>query len=173
MVAGLRTARALHDPQLHFSQIKERAETFCWTEALDRRADAWVAAQMVGWVEEVNKGLGGLSRNEVGRLLNARFGLSWGLARVMTLHQRILVRSDNTFYEQLGEALGEDSAWMALCRRAFGLISEVKGEPLHDHVRAGLALYAMTAAMVNPTLGESQAELIEVTVKRIEAALRE
>lgn len=173
VVAGLRTARALHDPQSHFSRIKERAETFHWTEALDRRADAWVAAQMVDWVEEVHKGLGGLARNDVGRLLNARFGLSWGLARVVTLDQRILLRGDNTFYEQLGEALGEDSEWMALCRRTFGLTPEVKGQPLHDQVRAGLALYTLTAAMVRHTLDRSQAELIEATVERIKAVLGE
>lgn len=173
VVAGLRTARTLHDPQLHFSNVKERAETFRWTEALNHRADNWVAAQMVGWVEEVHKGLEGLARHDVGRLLNARFGLSWGLARVMTLDQRILLRGDNTFYEQLSEALGEDSAWMALCRRAFGLTSGVKEQPLHDHVRAGLALYAMTASMVHHTLDESQMELIDATVERIEAVLGE
>jgi hypothetical protein len=173
VVAGLRTARALYDPQSCFAGIKERADAFSWTDALNRRADTCVAVQMVGWAEEVHKGLEGLARNDIGRLLNARFGLSWGLARVMTLHQRILLKGDNTFYEQLGEALGEDSAWMALSRRAFGLISEVKGKPLHENVRAGLALYAMTATMVNPTLSESQAKLIEATVRRIEAVLGE
>lgn len=172
VVSGLRTARPLHDPHSHFSSVKECAETFRWTEALNRRADAWVAAQMVGWAEEVHKGLEGLARNDAGRLLNACFGLSWGLARVMTLHQRILLKGDNTFLEQLGEALGEDSAWMELCRRAFGLTPEVQGQLLHGQVRAGLVLYAMTAAMVRPVLGESQIELVEVTAKHIEAALK-
>lgn len=66
VVAGLRAARALHDPQLRFSKIKGRAEAFRWTDELDRRADTRVAAQMVGWAEEVHKGLEGLARDEVG-----------------------------------------------------------------------------------------------------------
>lgn len=173
VIAGLQAGRPLHDPHSHFSRVKERAETFRWTDALNRRADAWVAAQMVGWVEEAHKGLEGLARDDVGRLLNARFGLSWGLARVMTLHQRILLRGDNSFLEQLGEALGEDSAWMGLCRRAFGLTSEAREQPLHGQVRAGLALYAMTATVVHHTLTAPQAALVEATVNRITAALDE
>ena len=170
VVAGLRAGHALHDPQLHFARIRERAATFHWTEDLDRRADAWVAAQLVGWAEEAHKGLEGLARNDVGRLLNARFGLSWGLARVMTVHRRILLRSDNSFLEQLGEALGEGSAWMRLCRHAFGLNHEVD-QPLPGQVRAGLALYATTAALVQRTLTASQAELVRSATQRIEAVL--
>ena len=171
VIAGLQTSHTLYDPHSHFSLVKARAKAFRWTEVLDRRADAWVAAQMVGWAEEAHKGLEGLARDDAGRLLNARFGLSWGLARVMTVHRRVLLRGDNTFIEQLGEALGEDSGWMVLSRRAFGLSADAPGQLLHDQVRAGLALYAMTAVMVRDTLGASQAEIVDATVSRIGAVI--
>ncbi len=166
-VAGLRTARALHDPEGRFAEVQARARAFRWTDDLNRRADAWVGSQMVGLIEEAHKGLGGLRRNDVGRLLNARFGLSWGLCRVMSVHKRLLLESDNSFYRQL-EALADlPPGWPGLRDAAFGL----KAGDLRAQVTAGLRLYLLTASDVGAALGEVEAALVKETVSRIGGAL--
>lgn len=58
---------------------------------------------------------------------------------------------------------------MTLCRRAFGLTREVEEQPLRGQVHAGLALYAVTAKVVQRTLTASQAELVLSTTESIEA----
>lgn len=75
-IAGLRSARSLWDPDGFFLAIQARARAVTWGAAMQARADAWPSSQMVGWIEEVQKGLAGLRTGHEGRLLNARFGLS-------------------------------------------------------------------------------------------------
>ena len=79
-VAGLREGRPLWDPEGVFAAIRQRAREFQWSSAHQEKADRVAGQELVGWIEEVHKGLEGLRRNHRGRLLNARFGLSWGLA---------------------------------------------------------------------------------------------
>jgi hypothetical protein len=62
---------------------------------MQARANQQASAMLVGWFEEVHKGLAGLQQNDIGRLLNARHGLSWGLGRVMKVQRGILMSGDN------------------------------------------------------------------------------
>ena len=80
-IAGLRVARVLIDREQFFSDgLQRRAREFLWDAEIQRRANVEVSRRMVGWSEEVHKGLEGLRReNDLGRLLNACHGLSWGL----------------------------------------------------------------------------------------------
>ncbi len=171
VIAGLRAARPLADPDGHFRRVQERAEAFSWDETMRARAKTWVGEQMVGWVEEVYKGLEGLKRHDVGRLLNARFGLSWGLSRVLLVYHGILLHGDNTFYDQLTEVLGEGSSWSKLRRQAFGIPQEGEVLPLRRQVTAGLRLYALTAEMVEEALTSEQATLVSTVVAEIHAVL--
>lgn len=63
-IAGVRSARALWDPHGYFADIQSRAQAFVWDAAMQASADAWASKQMVGWIEEVQKGLEGLRRND-------------------------------------------------------------------------------------------------------------
>jgi hypothetical protein len=135
------------------------------------RARAWVGEQMVGWLEEVFKGLEGLRRDDTGRLLNARFGLSWGLSRILLVHYGVLLHGDNTFYDQLTEVLGEGSPWPRLRRQAFGIPIEGEALSLQEQVRAGLRLYALMAKMVQEALTDEQAALVEAALAEIRIAV--
>ncbi len=103
----MRSALALLDRDGYFAGIQERARAFAWDQALQARANQRASAMLVGWIEEVHKGLAGLQRNDVGRLLNARHGLSWGLGRVMKVHRGVLMSGDNALYDQLSRAMGQ------------------------------------------------------------------
>lgn len=172
VIAGLRVARALADRDGYFAAIQERARAFVWDAAMQARADVWASQQMVGWIEEVHKGLVGIRTGDIGRMLNARFGLSWGLSRVMQIQRGVLLSGDNVFYDELTTAIGPQSEWVSLRRSAFGIEGEHGHAPtLREQVIAGLQLYVVTAELLTAVLQPADAPLVAATVRRIHEAL--
>lgn len=173
IIVGLRDGRALWDPNGMFAAIQQRAEEFKWTPALQEKADQLAGKELTGWIEEAHKGLEGLRRNDTGRLLNARFGLSWGLAWVMRLHRCVFATSDNTFFSDVISAVGPETKWARLLHRAFGIA--VGGEDdslsLREEVISGLLLYCETFSLLKEALPRDDFALIEATVTRIRREL--
>lgn len=169
VVAGLRAGRPLVDRDGCLAVLQGRARAFRWDAAMQARADAWASQQLVGWCEEAHKGLEGLRRGDEGRLLNARFGLSWGLARVMIVQRGLLLDGDNAFWAALSAEMGAESEWMRLCRGAFG----VDGASLRAQVKSGLRLYMVTAGLLHGRLRPADVPLIAHTVEIIASELGE
>ena len=173
IIFGLREGRALWDPNGKFADIQQRAEEFRWTPALQERADQLAGKELVGWIEEAHKGLEGLRRNDTGRLLNARFGLSWGLAWVMRLHKGVFATSDNTFFSDVIDAVGPETRWARLLHRAFGVAvgNEEDSFSLLEEVTSGLLLYCETFSLLKEALPRDDFALIEATAERIRREL--
>ena len=172
VIAGLRQGIALFDEKSRFTDIQERARAFQWDAAMQAKANALAGEQMVGWIEEAHKGVEGLRRNDIGRMLHGRFGLSWGLSRVMQLYRGILIEGDNDFYEALVNSMGQDSEWTRLRATAYGLDGPDKEPPtIRQSVVAGLQLYVLTADMLETDLMPEHREMVMATVKRIQRAL--
>lgn len=166
VIAGLRHAKNLYDPENFFAEVQARANAFVWTSEMQARANEEASKQMVGLLEEVQKGLGGLQNNNVGRLLQARFALSWLLVGIMQLRLGVLVESDNTVVEQVTKAVGVESSWSYWCSRAFGL----EGVGLRKEVTAGLKLYVETYQLVRDILRAEDKPLVTYAIKLIEQA---
>ena len=162
-IAGLRAARPLWDPNAHFEGIKNRAIAFVWDAEMQDKADAYASEAMVGWIEEAQKGLEGLRRHDIGRMLNARYGLSWGLTKVMRVQRGVLISGDNASYSEVLADIGTESVWAELSRHAFGLT----GLPLSDQVKAGLRLYVETARMLDDIVREGDRLLVREVIRRI------
>lgn len=172
VVAGLRDAIPLQDPDSLFAAVQNRAHVFVWTADLQAKADRYASHAMVGWIEEAHKGLEGLRRNDTGRLLNARFGLSWGLAGVMRVQRGILGNSDNSFFDDVRQRMGTASRWSQLLSTAFGVAApDNTPHSLHEEVTAGLRLYCETARLLADAVQPEDRPLIESTVVRIEQAI--
>ncbi|MBI3959571.1 MAG: nucleotidyltransferase domain-containing protein [Chloroflexi bacterium] len=172
VVAALRDAIPLQDPDSLFAAVQSRAHAFAWTAELQAKADRYASRAMVGWIEESHKGLEGLRRNDTGRLLNARFGLSWGLAGLMRVQRGILGNSDNGFYDDVRNALGRESRWSRLLSTTFGAATSASALfSLHEEVIAGLRLYCETTRLLADALQPEDRPLIESTVARIEQAI--
>ena len=173
-VAGLREARPLWDPHGAFAAIQGRARRFVWTPELQERASRLAGQEMVGWIEEVHKGLEGLHRDDAGRLLNARFGLSWGLVRAVRVQRGILSDSDNTFLSDAIAAAGRESRWAQLLNSSFGAAqgNTDKGPSLHETVRAGLLLYCETFELLREAIAAEHFPLIKETVCLIRSQLQ-
>lgn len=165
---GLRTALSLWDPDRYFAGIQERAECFLWDDVMQDKANIYAGTEMVGWIEEAQKGLEGLRRGDEGRMLNAKHGLTWGLTRVVRVYKGILISSDNASYTQVTQNLGVDSRWTMLSRKAFGLEPDLS---LTEQVRAGLELYLLTYEMIEDGLHPDDQRMISEAVSRIRAEL--
>lgn len=172
VVGGIRTAQPLLDRSGTFAGVQRRAKAFTWGAEMQQKADHWASRQMVGWIEEVHKGLEGLRRKDIGRMLNARFGCSWGLSRVVGVHKGLLLSGDNGFYDEVGEIVGMDSEWVRLRRVAFGIEGQNgKAPSLREQVIAGLQLYVATAQLLGHVLEPADRVLVEQTVTLIETEL--
>ena len=177
VVNCLRDARVLVDRDEAFAQIKERANAFVWDEVMQTKANAYASRELVGWAEEVHKGLEGLRRMDMdvenvgqestGRLLLARFGCTFGLSKVVQVQRAIATNSDNAFYAEVTEAIGSDSAWSRLHAIAFGIGSSGRVPTLREQVEAGLLLYVETASLVADAILPEHKPLIDRTVERI------
>jgi len=172
VIQGLRQGRPLLDRERVFAKIQERANSFDWDAGMQAKANRWASRQMVGWIEEGHKGLEGLRRNDVGRMLHARFGCSWGLTRVMCVQRGVLLNGDNALFREVTGSMGPDTKWSRLCRSAFGV--GPAGEPLslRESVLAGLGLYALTAEMLAGVLNAEDAPLIAETAELIKRTLQ-
>jgi hypothetical protein len=167
-LAALRDARALWDPAGTLQRAQERAHRFVWDRAMQGKADAYASRRMVDWIEEVHKGLEGLRTGGIGRLLNARYGLSWGLTQIMRVQRGVMLSGDNESYPAVAESLGTGSDWTRLSRKAFGVDGM---EPLEEQVRAGLRLYALSARLLADVLEPAHTSMIEHTVQLLEAQI--
>lgn len=167
-IAGLLTAQALWDPNGVFATVQSRARAFRWDTDMQAKANSYAGREMVGWAEEAHKGLEGLRRDDIGRLLNARFGLTFGLANVARVYLGVFITGENTFYAEICEKAGPDSRLARLLRAAFGIESTTASAlTLRDHVTAGLRLYVETARLVRGDVDASCGAIIDHTVAEI------
>ncbi len=167
-IPGLRQAQPLLDRTGSFARLQQRANDFVWDEAMQAKANAWASEQMVGWIEEAHKGLEGLRRDHIGRMLNARFGLSWGLSRVMQVQRGVFLTGDNDFFNAVEEAVGRDTPWAQLHRLVFSVANIGDRPPtLREQVTAGLGLYIATADLLRDILRPTDAPLVKQTIADI------
>ncbi|HEV2126111.1 MAG TPA: nucleotidyltransferase domain-containing protein [Chloroflexota bacterium] len=201
-IPGLRSGHPLRDDGT-FAALRERAEAFVWDDAMQARADAFASDSMVGWVEEVHKGLAGLwtgDTNNTGRLLDAEFGLSWGLNRLVEVQRGVpLVPLPNgagwstDWFTRAEQVVGPSTEWVRLRRLVFGIPSLGNADdldaaalagtsagtgaavghmlPLRERVRAGLRFYVATAELLADIWRPPAADLIDHTVHLVRETL--
>lgn len=165
-IAGLRVARVLVDREGFFVDgLQERARNFIWTSTIQSRANIEASRRMIGWTEEVHKGLEGLRReHDHGRLLNAIHGLSWGLSEVLQIQHGVLIISDNSLFDQIELTLGEEIEMIKLRRITFGVDGS---HSLGERVRAGLQFYILLFEQMKNSWQGCDIRTIEQTVEQI------
>jgi len=155
VIEGLRTAIIIRDENDVFANIQNRAKDFEWSKDLQKKAAIWASKALKGWVEEANKGLNGLLLNDIGYLLQARYGLSWGLSKVVQVSQGILLCSDNAAFAEINRAMKKERKWVELRKKAFGISNN-----LTDAVIAGLLLFVETVDLLEPKLRKEDFSVI-------------
>ncbi|MBI3970043.1 MAG: nucleotidyltransferase domain-containing protein, partial [Chloroflexi bacterium] len=176
-IPGLWHGRALCDRGGCFAVLQARAHAFVWDVAMQARADAFANQAMVGWVEEVHKGLAGLRSGDVGRLLDAEFGLSWGLNRLVYVQRGVPLVPlagggdwSSDWFEQAEQIVDAESAWARLRRRVFGVAAEAP-PTLRERVIAGLWFYVATAELLAEVWRPPAAQLVDHAVRLVRGTL--
>jgi nucleotidyltransferase-like protein len=170
-VPGLRQGWALRDRDGFFAALQARARAFVWDTTLQVRADAYANREMVERVEDAHKGLEGLRRGDIGRLLDAEFGLSWGLNRLVQVQRGVLLQGGSDFFHRVEKAVGIGTDWARWRRRVFGVTEGDPPPTLEERVVAGLRLYIATAELLAAAWTPEARPIIDQTVRVIRGVL--
>lgn len=153
-VPGWRDSIVLHDPEGIATRLRREAQSWEWS-SLGAGCDAWVAEEVTGLAEEVQKVVVALGSGRTLRAAARRDVLVLRLAPVLAVHYRLLGGSEEALLERLGVRIGP--AWTQAQAAAFA----TAGENLEASCAAALRLYRIAAESVAPILGERQRGVIE------------
>ena len=154
VVPGWRTAIILADPHREARAIIAGAHTWTWNRIGAERCDAWVAEELTSYAEEVHKLVVALERDAVTTAAVQRSVLALRLARIMSVHLRLLYETENQLWDLVNGQLGEP--WTAIQRQALGL----GDEPFVETCRAALVLYALACEATKSVFDERQRAVV-------------
>lgn len=166
-LTGLTHSVPLVDQDGFLRDLLDKARNFEWTAEMIVSAHREAALELIGWLEEVHKGVAGLESGDSGRMLQAAHGCSWGMLRVAQLYLRVLEVSDNTVVDDITAAVGSASRWSTLLRTAIGL-TEAR---LSVRVKAGLELFCATSELAGSSFLPDELQMIEPSLAQIQEFL--
>ncbi len=161
-VPAYRTMQIVRDVDGWAEELRQRALAFDW-QSVKAEADAWVTAELLSLCEECGKGLRALAHQDEGLAVLVATGLAWPLTRLVAIQRGILVQSDNSYIQEVREAMGEE--WTSLHRMLLG---DDPAPPL-ERLRAGLRLYLVV--LDSHAAPAREAAMLDVNRRRLEAAL--
>lgn len=156
-ISGLRSAKTIWDPQGFLDDLRKRALSFKWNNTLQIKANEYASKELVSWIEEVHKALSGLLLDDIGRMLNGLFGLTFGIFKVVRVQQGILLTSENSFFQQVIDHFGEESPLAIISKQAFGIDNTLG---IRERVVAGLKLFDYVTDMFIDILREDAIEAV-------------
>lgn len=162
---GLRQARILLDRSGALAGLLGEAYAFRW-EPLQLAADTYASYHVMGLAEEVHKVIGALAKGDEVVALYGTWGLVAGLLRAVTVQRGVLIRTENSYFQQAQAAAGLDSAWSRVFRVAMGL----ELATAVTRASAALRLYQETATLLAPVLQPQHLDVIRGVLARIDAS---
>jgi Nucleotidyltransferase domain len=159
-VPGWREAVILHDPQGVAAQLQRQALGFEWS-SVEERCDEWVAEELVGYAEEVQKlvvaiGSGQLLSSSVMRTL-----LAFRMPRIAAVYHRLLYGSENALWDQVADVMGPE--WRQTHAAAFSL----NAETYEESCTAALHLYRLTFDTVSRLLDDRQTRVARYALSQV------
>lgn len=160
-VSGLRQSRILLDRDGSLRRLKQTAAEFTW-EPLRDAADEYASYSVMGYAEEVRKVLGGMLRSDDSAVLYGTLGLGLGLTKAILVQRGVLLESENSYFSQVQDAVGHDSAWARWLRLSVGLDAAPMDRPLvKARGVAALRLYEETVMLLQGVLRSEHRDVIE------------
>ncbi|MDQ5824514.1 MAG: nucleotidyltransferase domain-containing protein [Chloroflexota bacterium] len=173
VVNGYRGAQVLLDRDGTIRALMREIEAFTW-EPLQPAANEYAGASLAGSAEAVHKLLGDLSMGNDLAIALTTTNLLWSLTDLVAVQRGVLVQSDRTYYRQVQESVGLESAWTRYHNIAAGvapLADEEQGTPARSRGIAVLALYRETLALVESFIPPHHRETAAQAVRILDAAL--
>jgi predicted nucleotidyltransferase len=153
IIPAWRNALVIYDPQKIAEELKEKARKWKWA-SLGSRADEWVAEELSGWAEEVHRLIGNLQLKRRSAAAVQRSVLAIQMAKVLSVHHRILYDSENRLWDLVSAKMGK--SWASAQSTALG----EGGESFEDTCDAALRLFSLTAQEVKHLLDERQFQVV-------------
>jgi predicted nucleotidyltransferase len=153
MIPAWRNALIIYDPQKIAGELKGKARKWRWA-SLGSRADRWVAEELTGWAEEVHRLIGNLQLKRRSAASVQRSVLAIHVAKVLSVHHRILYDSENQLWDLVSAKMGK--SWASVQSAALG----EGGESFEDSCDAALKLFSLAAREVKDLLDERQFQVV-------------
>ena len=162
--------RLLLDKDGSVARLLAEIEAFRW-EDLQVAVHAHVSLWMMLKAEDVQKVLREFQQENAPGLAFVITKLVAELTLLTALCHRTLISSDSTYYQQVQEAAGLDSAWTRYHRIATGLEKGPMGiAPLRARGIAVLHLYHETLVFARPVMQTEHREIAEQVLRVIQSA---
>lgn len=153
IIPAWRNAAIIYDPQGIADSLKQEAKRWRW-QALNKKADRWVAEEIAGYAEEVHRLIGNLQLGRRSAAAIVRSVLAIKMAPILAVHHRILYDTENQLWDLVSTRMGTE--WAQLQSIALGEGNENFG----DTCKAALQLYAITAQEVRHLLNQRQCQVV-------------
>ena len=159
IVSGFR--RVLLDKDGSISRLMREIETFKW-EPLQKAADDYASFGMMIYAEYVHKILSEIFKYDDLALSYATSELLSSLIESVAVQRGVLVKNDSTYYRQVQEVVGLDSAWTHYHRLALGVdIVQADDRPVMTRGIAALSLYRETIALLRTVMHPDHLQVAE------------
>jgi predicted nucleotidyltransferase len=169
-IPGIREARILLDKQGEFQKLQQEAWQWRW-EPLQDAANAYASHTMVEQTEIVLKLLRALALHDSIALSEMIMDLLAAVTDAVAVQRGVLVRSGNTYFHQVQEAVGQQSGWTYSHLRIAGVT--LPPLSLRERGKEALSLYKETAQLLKPVLCADHQDVIEQTIQTMEHLLSE
>lgn len=153
-VPGWRDGMLLADPRALARELQEEARCWKW-EDLGPRTDLWVAEEVTGLAEEVQKLCAALEYDHVWDALIQRNVLATHLPLIMAVHHRLLLGTEGGLWDAVAAVSGEP--WRAAQAAALA----EQGEDRRTSTAAALRLYLQACESVSSLFDEVQRAVVE------------
>lgn len=153
-----RTRRILLDKDGFVHQLMQDIENFNW-EPLQAKADGYASFGLMLSIERAQKILSLLAQADTLGLAYAIAKLFSNLTEIVAVQRGVMIKTDSTYYQQVEQAVGLDSAWTLFHRS----ITIGGSEPLAIEAQAiaCLHLYRETVHLLRPILRPAHRAVIE------------
>ncbi len=145
-------------------------ETFDW-ELLQKAAGSYTSFGMMIYAEHVHKILSEIFKRDDLALSYATSKLLSCLTEAVAVQRGVLVKNDSTYFRQVQETIGLDSAWTRYHRLASGVdVVAADDRPVWTRGIAALNLYRETVVLLQPTMQSDHLEVAEQAIRVIDEA---
>jgi predicted nucleotidyltransferase len=171
VVQGIREARILLEKDGAFRALQQETRAFTW-QSLQAVANDYVSRVLMLHTEYVHKILRALLLHDEIALSEITLELLFVLTEAVAIQRGVLVISGNTYFRQVQDMVGTDSAWTYYHKLVGGMDTR-SAQPLSGETRgvAALRLYQETVKLLRPILCASHRDVVEESVAVIEQAL--
>lgn len=167
-IPGVREARILLDKDGAFHKLQQEAWQWRW-EPLQDAANAYASQVMVAQTEIVLKLLRAFALHDLIALSEMITDLFAAVTDAVAVQLGVLVRSGNTYFHQVQESMGPQSAWTRSHLRIAGVA--VPPLSLKERGKEALFLYEETARLLKPVIYPEHWDVIEQTIHTVKQPL--